>query len=135
PIVVTLDEPLVRPVRRLVAPGATLAPVPRVDPARPAVARPLPTAGNPSPLVVLPVPRASDPDRLAIGPGRPALMAHSRRSVVGDADVERPQVCPDLRTRRNGHEDAQRREHDCLEDACAHVESPFTRPSLRVFGD
>src|SRR5512143_161700 len=65
-IVVAFHQPLVRPVRGLVAPRAAFAPVPGVDPPSVAVTRLLPAAGHPGPAVVLPVPVSPDPHGIAM---------------------------------------------------------------------
>ena len=127
-VVVAFDEPLIRPVRRLVAPRTVLSPiprtalsrVPRIDPTSTGT-RLVPAAALPRPLIALPVPGSVDPDGIATRPSRPLLVPHSWGSFGRNADVERTQVGPNLGTRWNRNESGKRCEHQRSHDASVHL--------------
>lgn len=107
PVVVTLHQPLVGPVARIVTPRASFTPVAGPHPRRPAPLRLLPTARSPGPLIILPVPVASDPHMGTAGPGGPNLDPRPRRGLRGDPDAEVPEFHPDLGGRRRWNEQRQ----------------------------
>lgn len=122
PVVVTFDDPLMRPVRRLVAPGPSFPDVARTDPAVGPLFGTLPAAVDPAPPASLPVPVAPDQDGVAVGPRRDSLVTGARRPCIGNADLEiRRRRLGQGRSRAEGHEQDRR---DRYQDSSEHEDLP-----------
>ena len=88
PVLVTFDDLLVRPVRRLVAPDMSFPGVVRSDPAMTPLLRAIPAAVVPTPPASLPVPIATGPYGVAVRTRRGPLVTGARGRRAGNANLE-----------------------------------------------